>query len=205
MGIIQTRTEEIRREMRSITGAECYVGHPDYNEFKTSVPGIRVFISNVKPGCLFFLGKKRKPTAHSFNDKTAMLLFIDKKIKEQYDNLEEKKNIQKANKLLKEQYRKTIKPGDIFYTSWGYDMTIVHFFQVIKRASAAKFTIRPIDKEAKDSNPWSTEVRAIPGSFSGEEKNVLVNSSGNLVGCDEYQHNAYKDSPGRWHHVSYMD
>lgn len=36
-----------------------------------------------------------------------------------------------------------IKPGDIFYNSWGYDQTNVDFYEVV-RVTACKAEIRPI-------------------------------------------------------------
>lgn len=36
------------------------------------------------------------------------------------------------NKIIKEEIKSSVKPGDIFAASWGYDQTNVDFYQVIK-------------------------------------------------------------------------
>jgi len=71
----------------------------------------------------------------------------------------------------KKAFRHSFQPGDILYTSWGYDQTNVEFFQVI-RTSEKQVTFREI---AKDHVPGSdgfmcSSVIARPGEFLQDAK-----------------------------------
>ena len=55
-------------------------------------------------------------------------------------------------------------PGTIFSTSWGYDMTIVDFYQVVKRTGKSVY-VRPIAAN-KDGGGWSGTTTAVKDSFT---------------------------------------
>ncbi len=175
-------------------------------EYKTKVKGILVFLDedHQKYICYIFKGRKNKPQKCIFNTEIEMYIYIDKQIKILYD-LNEAKNIKRAQvKAQKKEQIAKIQIGDIYYTSWGYDMALVDFFEVVGKPTPAKVTIRPIEKESKTNSPMTDDVRALPGQFCGETKNVQVNTSGSLINADKYDHNAYLDD-GRWHYINYMD
>jgi hypothetical protein len=44
-------------------------------------------------------------------------------------------------------------PGDVYYTSWGYDQTNVEFFQVVKRTPGT-VTVRRIGAYAEGNKLW---------------------------------------------------
>ena len=185
---------------------EFFKNNLDYTEYVVSVPGIKIYIFNKLIHCVIFIGRK-KPHRYGFKTKIAMHMHIDKKIKNVYDINEQKRKTKEEEKLKKEEFLKEIKIGDIFRTSWGYNMTLVDFFQVTGKPSPRKFTITPIEKEIKDGGcrGYEGECRGIPDSFFGESKNVQVSAYKSLVNCDEYKHSAYPTDSKSWHHFSHMD
>lgn len=55
-------------------------------------------------------------------------------------------------------------PGTIFVVSWGYDMTIVDYYQVVKRTGKSVY-VRPIAAN-KDGGGWSGTTTAVKDSFT---------------------------------------
>ncbi|WP_346924434.1 hypothetical protein [Rothia sp. (in: high G+C Gram-positive bacteria)] len=61
----------------------------------------------------------------------------------------------------------TVKPGDIFYTSWGYEQTNVEFYQVV-RATSKTVWLAEIASEKESYGFMSEEVRPKLGIFKGD-------------------------------------
>lgn len=60
----------------------------------------------------------------------------------------------------------TIKLGDIFYTSWGYDQTNIDFYQTTKIISDRTIEVRQIGSKIVDSSDISSnQVVAVKDSF----------------------------------------
>ena len=62
--------------------------------------------------------------------------------------------------------RESIKPGDIFTRSWGYDMTIVEFYQIV-RVSGSRIYFREIGQEREEG--FSGYCTAVKDDFTGPE------------------------------------
>ena len=60
-----------------------------------------------------------------------------------------------------------VKVGDIFYTSWGYDMTIVQFYQVV-RVTAKRAIVKEISKKIVDGD-FSGHVIPVKNSFLNKD------------------------------------
>ncbi len=58
--------------------------------------------------------------------------------------------------------------GDIFYTSYGYDMTLVTFYQVIK-VTAKRATVKAIASEVVEGNNFSGECVPVKDMFISEK------------------------------------
>lgn len=68
-----------------------------------------------------------------------------------------------------------VKVGDIFYESFGYSMTIVHFYQVTKILGAKKIEIRQICSKVDHSSIGGTDyVIADPNNFCGDPIQKIV-------------------------------
>jgi len=66
--------------------------------------------------------------------------------------------------------RHNLKPGDIFYNSWGYDQTNIDFYQVVSTTDKT-VTLRQIKGGFKDYNDYqmSGSKVAIKDNFSSDE------------------------------------
>lgn len=95
-----------------------------------------------------------------------------------------------------------VKVGDIYYTSWGYDMTIVDFFQVIsvtaKRAKLKKISSKVVNGSAgysgkvipvKDSFKENAEVITTGTDISYDGKSTI------LKNCDGHTGYKYENIP----------
>ena len=63
-----------------------------------------------------------------------------------------------------------IKPGDIFYNSWGYEQTNIDFYQVVK-TTAKTITLRKIKSKSVDYNAYymTGSKVAVKDSFYDDE------------------------------------
>lgn len=61
-----------------------------------------------------------------------------------------------------------VKIGDIFYTSYGYDMTIVTFYQVIK-VTAKRATVRAIASKIVKGDNFTGECVPVEDTFISEK------------------------------------
>lgn len=60
-----------------------------------------------------------------------------------------------------------VKPGDIFYTSWGYEQTNVEFYQVV-RATEKTVWVREIHGAFTSGNYWSGTVAPVKDEFKSD-------------------------------------
>lgn len=88
-----------------------------------------------------------------------------------------------------------VKIGDIFYTSYGYDMTIVRFYQVV-RVTAKRATVKAIASEIVEGDGFTGRCMPIKNKFVSEEtistgtdksydgkSNILKNINGHIGFC----------------------
>jgi len=197
---------------------EMYLNDSKFKEFKTAVPGIQVLFSDTSAMC--FHGKKKKHTwYYSFKSKSAMMLYIDKAIKAQYDELELKKQQKKEKAELAIVNRANVQVGDIYYTSWGYDQTNVEFFQIVSKPTAARVIIRAISMNMEETGFMSASCTPVKDAFVSGEKKCSINYNGDItnagqqpsakaigfscVTSDNYDHTAYKCEDGKSYRKSW--
>lgn len=87
--------------------------------------------------------------------------------------LERKRQEQDARRM----YKHDIKPGDIYYTSWGYDQTNVDFYEVIAVAEKS-ISVREVAQRTTDSDPPADRVVPVPGKFVGPILKKVPNANG---------------------------
>jgi hypothetical protein len=58
--------------------------------------------------------------------------------------------------------------GDLFSLSYGYDMTIVEFFEVVALKGKATAIVREIAGEIVDGDGWSGNTRPVRGQYISE-------------------------------------
>lgn len=174
----------------------------EYVQFYTLVDGIEIYYHPTQFRFHVFVGRKKKPQSYITSSKELMLCRIDSFIESQYKKMVDKQKKKAADKIQAEEARKNIQVGDIFSTSWGYDRTIVDFFEVTERVSNAYVNIKQIDSVMVEGNHYSGRVMPVPGSYVSEAKKCQINKWGHLVKADDYGHTAYKTSADDSHHVS---
>ena len=109
----------------------------------------------------------------------------------------------KANKEAREKAIEWVKVGDVFKLSFGYDMTINEFFQVVN-VKGKKVTVREI---AKKTTYWddgfSGRQQPDLNNFIGEEKSYIISPCGWLKVTD-FRH-AYKCNANEDYYFNYLD
>lgn len=95
-----------------------------------------------------------------------------------------------------------MKVGDIYYTSWGYDMTIVDFFQVVditaKRAKVKEINSKVVEGHAG----YSGKVIPVKDSFKDDVKIISTGTNTSYDGkstilknCDGHIGYKYDNNP----------
>lgn len=93
-------------------------------------------------------------------------------------------------KKKREELAASIKVGDLFKRSWGYDMTFNDFYQVTN-IKGKKIYVRPVASEITEwYRGYSGEEKPVKDSFIGEEQGYILSPYGWIKVCD-YDH-AYK-------------
>lgn len=97
----------------------------------------------------------------------------------EYTDKQSRKN---ARKNQRQEYVKNVKEGDVLYSTWGYDQTNVHFYQVTRK-DKSKFFVREV-KQDKEYNPNGNSglTKPLTDQFIGEEFKVGVNGYGFTIG-----------------------
>lgn len=103
----------------------------------------------------------------------------------------------------------TVRIGDIFHTSWGYEQTNVEFYQVVSLHGTKTVGLCEIASQiVKDTGGYSARVRPVPDKFISDEvykRRVRVRGSGSYsvsVRFESYR-SAYLTSPDETHHCSW--
>ena len=130
-----------------------------------------------KPGTTIYRGKARYPIVNGYfsNDKSREEYIAEEKDKVKF--WEEEKQRRKEERL---NFRHSLKVGDIFYSSWGYDQTNIDFYEVVKVYNK-KVAIRKISSYLVrgEEGFMQGHVLPTPHDFVGEEmiKTVLPSTN----------------------------
>lgn len=115
------------------------------------------------------------------------------------DKKEEKLEIQRKKK---EEISNSINVGDIFYTSFGYSMTLVDFYQVTEKVSKSTVKVRSI--RGISDNDFQGQIRPSVDDFISEERSVRINPYG-LSNIDRYGHTGRKTTADASHYFNRLD
>lgn len=80
-------------------------------------------------------------------------------------------------KRLQEKNTREIKPGAIFYASWGYDQTNIDFYQIIA-VKGIKVIVRELYQDKQHNAIDHGVTSAIKDSFKGEEITLRIGKYG---------------------------
>jgi len=142
-----------------------------------------------------YRGRKSKPSwSFRFKNEENMEARIAEEIQSAQDELDSKK----AYKAEQDKIKDTIKVGDLFCYSWGWEQTNVNFYQVIAKKGKSSLVIREINYETVEECSWGSDyVKPIANSFyKDEEETVRLNGarfkrscgSANLIAEDKEKH-----------------
>lgn len=62
-----------------------------------------------------------------------------------------------------------LKPGDILYSSWGYDQTNVGFFEVIRTTGKTGVILRALKKITTETGMMSGRCTPVKGEYASPE------------------------------------
>ena len=116
-------------------------------------------------------GKRSKP---DFNYLFRTRERFDKYVKDYFDRIEAaakyKEELKAKRKAAKAEFAKSLKVGDMLYSSWGYDQTNIDFYQIVGK-SGQKLTIREIGATyvPEDRNDYQDKLVAKKDAFISEE------------------------------------
>lgn len=128
-------------------------------------------------GALAFWGTAGKPLWH-YTFKTTEQR--DAKVAEFLGNIEGHAARKAAAAAKKAAWTNPLKPGDVLYTSWGYDQTNVDFY-VVTRVSGKRTWVRPVHGELEETGFMSGKTwvkRPIVFSERGEETMHVAQPNG---------------------------
>lgn len=142
----------------------------------------------------YFTFRSEDEKNQKFND------FCVNAYQRQVNKEEARKQRLAENKKRREELAASIKVGDLFKRSWGYDMTFNDFYQVTK-VVGKKIYVRPITSEVTEwYKGYSWEEMPIKDSFCWDEEAYILSPRGWIKVCD-YDH-AYK---AEWNRSYYFN
>lgn len=166
--------------MKTLISRSWYTKHAEENVIKSETleNGIEYYISksqNVRnPNSVLvtaFSGKRNKPDIYCLyrslaQAEGAVKAWLDGLSRVQEWKTERKEATRKARD------NKTVKIGDVFVASWGYDQTNVDAYQVVALKGTASVVVKEICLESVPGSAgfMSETVKAIPGKFVKDAK-----------------------------------
>ncbi len=109
---------------------------------------------NGKPSAIGFAGKAQKPSFHYYFQTAERR---DAYVAAFFKNQRERIDSRKARAKARSEFVHSVKVGDVFYTSWGYDQTNVEYFQVVALRGAKQILVREIAKFYEEDHYMSGE------------------------------------------------
>lgn len=110
-----------------------------------------------------------------------------------------------ARKTARNTVSGTVKIGSIFASSFGYDATLWHFYEVVSVSPSGK-TVRvmPLKQETAAGNcgPMSWRCRPVPHAFCGSSSQKRVDYNGTpsiTMSSYEYAYLMNDSQIGKWH------
>ena len=162
---------------------------PDIGDYKDGL--FTCFVSLETPyRAIFYIGKRAKPGWHyNFNSLEAM----KKEINETISRLMTWEDMKMARKQTRAKSLESVRVGQLYSYSWGYDQTNVEFYQVTEKLGR-KFKIQRIARrlvESEGLSSMASYVSPIRDHFIDEP--ILKSSLSMKFGClnitnDEQKH-----------------
>ena len=142
-----------------------------------------VYVYEVKgrPHACMFGGKRSKPDSHYYYRSVEAR---DKAVEDYFDGIQasaDRKAAYKAKqKAEKEKAVESIKVGDIFVGSWGYDQTNGEFYQVVEKKGVT-CKVQEIGQKVVEETQGCDYVRPNPEVKCGKPVTKRINGSGGFT------------------------
>lgn len=131
---------------------------------------------------LAFKGKAQKPTWHSqFNSTQSRQEYIDRWL--HFQDLQAESKRQYKHERQREISEANIRPGDYFYTSWGYDQTNIDYLVVVR--TTAKTAICKMVEPIHVGESGQQDV-LMPGTAYGDTFRMQISGRDSLTGSYPY-------------------
>ena len=148
-----------------------------------------------KPAAMIFIGKQQKPAKHySFKSVERRDEYVQEIFENVKANAEYKKERAAKAKAAKTEAANTIKVGDIFDTSWGYDQTNVEFYQVVAK-KGQMIEVVEIGQVTVESNQNEDFVAPNPDHVIGKIMTKRINQYGGFKAHDCANASPYSGQP----------
>lgn len=166
---------EIERYLKSKTGA-LYASHAD------GAVQVVIYTSEDKSKkyVAIWTGKRYKPEVHArYKNPEDVNKVVQQKIKNEKDRADYKVQRRADDARKKAELVSSIKPGDLFVASWGYEQTNIDFYKVIKVTGKSTVEIIKIgDRLKQATSSMSGEYYPDPKHEIGRPMRVRVTAYG---------------------------
>ncbi len=162
----------------------------DFYIVKGSTPVTREGINTIvytydsameRPCAMAFAGKAQKPAWHFiFKSNESREQYIDRYFESLEKWAKHREDAKVRNQQGAEVFSSTIRQGDYFYTSWGYDQTNIDYLVVVS-VSPSRKTVLCRMADAINLGPCGQQDELLPGTAYGEPFRLHVRD-GCLVG-----------------------
>lgn len=147
---------------------ECEENKKHYDKNGNVAVNIWLDFIDFKPVVAMFVGKALKPKYYyRFQNEMDAARFIKTRVEYELNNINDRIDRKAAERDLKKNYKSSLKVGDIMHGSWGYDMTINEFYQVVEIKNKT-VTLREVGVERKAAGYYYEDVRPEANCFIGE-------------------------------------
>lgn len=149
------------------TRRECSKNKHHFDKNGNLAVNVWLDFVDFKPVVAIFIGKALKPKYYySYQNEMDAARSIKRYVEYELKNINDRIERREAEKELKKNYKTSLKPGDIMHGSWGYDMTINEFYQIVEIRNRTVI-LRELGMERKAAGMYES-VRPEANCFIGE-------------------------------------
>jgi hypothetical protein len=159
--------------------------------------------NDIKPCAMFWKGSSKKMSSYSFTSAFRRETYIQERLAEIFKNIKSKQEWQERKKINKIKNFNECQIGDIFYYTFGYNMTFVEFYQVVGKKGTSTVLLKEIETiiESGDAG-YSGYKRPLYNEFVSDEVIKAVSSNYGLSFNGKSLSKTSKDSS---HYFNSMD
>lgn len=121
--------------------------------------------------CICYKGKSKKPYFHyNFLSEEKRRARIDETVVDHKRYKQEEEELKKIQSVELQNFARSVKVGDIFVSSWGYDQTNVDFYQVIEKKNVTVVVKEVQSSTVEETGYDSSRVIAVKNKFINDIK-----------------------------------